>query len=478
MKLELRTTKAALAALFTAAALAVAALCSGLRLDAANDRLSPTVSPLELSSQYAKDFESSIPVIYLRTRDKENLTDPVYDTAVIRGEAQCEMLVFDDGHNTLSDSPSETYLNVRVKIRGRTSAVQNKKPYALELRDETGRPIDYPLLGLDAESDFVLHAPYIDKSCLRNYLAYTLAGELSDDAPDCRFVEVFLADGEGPLTQADYIGVYLLTEKIKPSDSIVPVEDYVAASYDDMEEQMAEGGGYIVRRDKYEEGVDDTVLLPHTTQDYQYQIFYPKPGDITDDEADLIYKELQFLENIAYYGDFEEMQRYFDIDSLVDIIMINELARNSEAMEGSAYFYRAAGERYTAGPIWDLDVSMGNNGVFPETSGTTYTEKRLELLFMQRPEILSLFCERWKSERLPGGIFSDENICGLIDGAVAEMGDALQRNARRYPELFDGETEVFANLYKFTSYQDEIAFLKDFLLERAAWMDEYFGNMQ
>ena len=60
---------------------------------------------------------------------------------------------------------------------------------------------------MPAEHDWILNAPYSDKSLVRNVLAYDLANALGHYAPRTRFCELFLNDA--------YQGVYVLIEKIK-----------------------------------------------------------------------------------------------------------------------------------------------------------------------------------------------------------------------------------------------------------------------
>ncbi len=464
----------ALVLLASAAALAVVlALFGDFRLDFKNDRFHPRPSAAQLSSAYARDFSSTLPVVYIQTDEKAVLTQPDETVYPRRGEATCELMVFDDGENALTDEPSQTYTNVRVKIRGRSSSTYEKRPYAVEFRDESGNPIERDFLGFDAESDFVLHAPYIDKSGLRNYLAYTLAGELMGNAPACRLVEVFITDGDAPLEEADYAGIYLAVEKIKADSNTVGVTHFERK--DTLEKQIADGGGYIIRRDKYDEGTDDVTILPATFQRYEYQVVFPKPLDLSEGEMMMIHHETMFFEDLVYYDTFAEMEKYIDIDSFVSAIMINEFTRNTEAFEGSAYFYRDVGGKFTAGPVWDFDLSLSNAALFFSPEGTTYTEKRLEACYMEHPEFMALFVEKWFAQRAPGGTFSDEHLLAVFDGAVAQMGAALERNARRYPALFDGTTDVPGNIAHYASYEEELAHLREFMIERAAWMDAYFG---
>ena len=87
------------------------------------------------------------------------------------------------------------------------------------------------LLGFPEENDWVLHAPYSDKSLMRNALAFHLGRSTGRYASRFRFCEV-VVDG-------DYQGVYVLLEPIKDDDDRV-----------DLADSDSLGGGYIAKLDK------------------------------------------------------------------------------------------------------------------------------------------------------------------------------------------------------------------------------------
>ena len=72
-----------------------------------------------------------------------------------------------------------------------------KKQYRLELRDHNDDDLDFELLGMPADSDWVLNGPWVDKSLIRNSFAFDLGNALGVLAPRTRHVEVFLNDDGG-----------------------------------------------------------------------------------------------------------------------------------------------------------------------------------------------------------------------------------------------------------------------------------------
>jgi hypothetical protein len=100
-------------------------------------------------------------------------------------------------------------------VRGYTSLRYPKCSFHLKTQDDASHPAKLSILGLPKESDWVLYAPYPDKSLMRDVLAYELSNRIGRYAPRTRFVEVFVSESGSRLTQRDYAGVYVFEEKIK-----------------------------------------------------------------------------------------------------------------------------------------------------------------------------------------------------------------------------------------------------------------------
>lgn len=131
-----------------------------------------------------------------------------------------------------------------LNIRGNTSLRYPKRSFHLKLHGEDDQPLKVSLLGMPKESDWVLYAPYPDKTLLRDVLAYELSNQMGDYAPRIRFVEVFLSYNS-KVTADDYLGVYVLEEKIKRGKERV---DITKLDPDDTKEP-AISGGYIFKKD-------------------------------------------------------------------------------------------------------------------------------------------------------------------------------------------------------------------------------------
>ena len=100
-----------------------------------------------------------------------------------------------------------------MKLRGFSTLRLPKRSYTFHTVDAKTNQVKVPLLGLPKEEDWVLYAPYEDKTMIRDVLAYELSNKMGRYAPRTRYVEFFLNTDGGPVNMRDYAGVYVLVEK-------------------------------------------------------------------------------------------------------------------------------------------------------------------------------------------------------------------------------------------------------------------------
>lgn len=457
-------------------------------LGAANAQYRHEIDDSERSA-YFDELETDLPLIYASVEDISLLypdwqwtADGSSGAMPPREDCPSEVFIFNNGsENRLTDNPAQYFGSAVLRLRGRTSSyTQNKKPFKLEIYDESGKSFNQPVLSLPAESDFVLVAPYNDRSLIRNWLAYTLGLEFLEYSPRCEFVELVVNQKGEALQSWGYRGVYLLTESLKPSLERINIGGYrypIAPS-----RWFEEGGGYIVKQDHYEPGFEDSHLLMPTPAGEVFMIVSPKYGELTYEDADAIKAELDFFEDIIINGSDEQLDYYLDIDSFVDMILLNEYLKNSEGMIFSAYYYRAKGGKLTCGPPWDFDIGTGNVDYNEQLTGAegfyTLTLETTERL-LNHPVFKERLIERWRELRSDGGSFSDTHISELIDYANALLKNAAERNDAAFPELYDGSREIFGNsvLFHPQSSLEDREMIREFLMKRGAWLDANIGSL-
>ena len=60
---------------------------------------------------------------------------------------------------------------------------------------------------MPVENDWILYAPYSDKSLMRNFLTFNLGNKMGNYTPRTVYCEL--------VVNGDYQGIYILMEKIK-----------------------------------------------------------------------------------------------------------------------------------------------------------------------------------------------------------------------------------------------------------------------
>ena len=175
---------------------------------------------------------SNLPIVIINTGGKTIVDEP---------RISADMGIIWNGagkRNALSDPMNNFNGKIGIEIRGSSSQQFPKKSYGLETKNSSQVTTDYPLLDMPAENDWVLYAPYSDKTMIRDVFTYTLDAKLGHWSPRCRFVELFL--------NGNYEGVYVLMEKIKRNKNRVEIAKL--KNTDTSGEDLT--GGYIIKIDK------------------------------------------------------------------------------------------------------------------------------------------------------------------------------------------------------------------------------------
>ncbi len=387
--------------------------------------------------------------------------------------------------NNLTDPYNNYNGKIGIEIRGSSSQMFPKKQYAVETRDALGNDLDVSLLGFPAESDWVLFAPYNDKSLMRDVLAYRIASDMGRYASRSKFCEVVL--------NGEYVGVYVLLEKVKRDANRVNIKKLEAADISGT----ALTGGYIIKIDKTDgEGNDGwySNYLPYPQSSFKtfYQYHYPKPEDIVQQQKTYIQQAIFNFETVMYYSNnFSDQAtgypKYLDVDSFVDFILVNEVTKNVDGYRLSTYLYKNRDDintKFFAGPVWDFNLGFGNANYYDGWKTTGWEIEYLTdyLTNMQGEYFLTPFWwkklyndndfrnkvyARWqifKNQKL-----NSAQIIGYVDSLTVLLDESKTRNFAKWPVL--GEW-VWPNYYVGQTFEQELTYLKSWINSRLTWLDQ------
>ncbi|HBC78017.1 MAG TPA: spore coat protein CotH [Bacteroidales bacterium] len=364
-----------------------------------------------------------------------------------------------------------------IKIRGQSSQMFPKKSYSLELRARSGADTTASLLGMPGEEDWVLYAPYSDKTMLRNALTFHLGSRLGGWQSRNRWCEVYL--------NGDYIGIYQLMESIKRDSNRVDISKLKPdeLSGDDLT------GGYIFKADKIDFGSSDFFqIFPsthyHNSDNYRFTYVYPEYDEIGEAQKSYIKKFVTDAENSLNGSSFSDpssgFRKFMDVNSFVDFQIIQELVNNVDGYRFSTFFYKdkdSKGGKLHAGPLWDFDLCYGNEDYTDLNLDTDiWLYSKFEDKYggrmhwwarlMEDLGYRGVFVSHWKEIRKAA--FSTDSIMNYLDGTIEYLGDAINRNFTRWPII---GKYVWPNYFVGETYEEEVGYLKEWITARLNWMD-------
>lgn len=258
------------------------------------------------------------------------------------------------------------------RLRGNSTQGYPKKPLAIKLDKKAS------VLGMPTHKRWVLLASWIDRSLIRNAVAFDIAKTVQD-----AFVSTPDADGHYGSEGTDglvwnpggenvelvlngvHVGNYLLAEQIKIDKNRLAIQD----GYEDVHADYVEKGeaepsasncGYLLEfDDNYDEPtkfITSKCYLPCMSKD-----------DMTDGGTSIwkyVTDYVQDIENNLMSGYYTAAYEKLDINSVIDYWFVQELTMNDEFKHPkSVYMYKNGEGKLYAGPVWDFDWQT-----FPEIS--------------------------------------------------------------------------------------------------------------
>jgi CotH kinase protein len=423
--------------------------------------------------------ESNLPIVVINTSGVSIPDEPkIY--------ANMKIIWNGDGQiNKITDQNYNYNGKIGIEIRGSTSAsLSDKKPYGIEIRDALNNGVDTSLLGMPKENDWALIAPFSDKTLIRDAVIYSLSRSFMEYAPRVKFCELILNDV--------YQGVYVLTEKIKRNKNRVNITKTDATAIVGSD---AISGGYIIKIDKTTGTQPAGVSLSFksiyansnsSTSVTEYLYDYPKPEDITATQKAYIKSAVSNFEDVMRSSDAINptlgYPKYFDVNSLIDFTIMNEISKNVDGYRLSTYFYKdknSVNGKFKMGPVWDFNIGLGNadycsgnlaSGWAYNFNGVCNSDYWLIPFWWQKIVTDEAFKKQWRFRwsKLRTKELSDTRIFGMIDSLTTLLATPQTRNFRKWDIL---TKRVWPNPQINNSYAGEITYLKNWLTQRLAWLD-------
>ncbi len=397
------------------------------------------------------EFTSTLPVLIMDTLGKD---------VPVSAHASFVHLSFHEpvnGKTSLTNPPTFTTRG-GFHVRGSTSAGMPQAGFAVEFVDEFNEQKHNPVLGLPAESDWILYAPNsFDPVLIHNPFVHQLSRDLGRYSPRTRFVEVYVVRGSGRVRDVHYNGVYVLEEKIKLGKNRVDIDRLGA---EDLKPPQVTGG-YLLKFDRtgpgesgfagmvYVEPKEQLIRLPQRAPQREY--------------LDTFFSDFEHALHGASWKDPAKGYRaYLDVDAAIDFHVLEVLSGNVDSIVLSTYFHKPRNGKIVCGPHWDFDRALGSTdgrddnprvwNTGPFFGGAWWPRLFSDVDFWQ------LWVDRWQELRRTQ--FSLTHLHGLIDRLTGELREAQPREYKKWGLQPRGG-----------SYQSEVNLMKNWLSNRVDFID-------
>ena len=442
------------------------------------------------------NFNTPLPVIIVH-----NLGSGPFSTAATgRPDQQVVVQVFEPvlGRSSMTNAPTLAQYGVAHR-RGSSTLGYGKASLFLEFQDEFREPQNLELLGMPAESDWVLYAPNnFEPVIMKNALAHQLARDQGEYASRTRFAEVYLKDDTGtpgPIAAAEYNGIYIIEEKIKRDDNRVNIAELTPENNAVPEVT----GGYIWSIDRPTPDGSE----PQITAGGQAMNWVSPNGREMTNAARVqqrIYVTNYFnsfraaLDNNATWTNpVTGYAAYIDVDSWTRRHIHEVLTHNIDGLRLSGYFFKDRNKKIEYGPSWDYDRTMGaanadNRSFNPRRFrsgipdlGTDYWNPisngvQWWTRLFNSPDFFQSWIDQY--QELRDGPLSLENITNRIEELAEQIRPAHAREVARWniqPRTntvsADGWTHNFGGV---VSFENEVLWLKLWYSNRLDFIDTNF----
>ena len=125
--------------------------------------------------------------------------------------------------------------------------------------------------------------------------------------------------------------------------------------------------------------------------------------------------------------------------------LVMELLANNDTFSASTYLYRDVRGKLHIGPVWDFNNALDNFIVPMPRRGFLLSQRGWFAQLMADEDFVERVIARWRELR--SGILSDGALDAYIDGTVAWLGSAVDRNFEVWGWSFDPDQLSTCLLY-------------------------------
>ena len=354
----------------------------------------------------------------------------------------------EDGTLSIFDKNGGLELNILSDFKGRGNSTWQmpKKPYAIKLSSKA------EVMGMPKHKRWVLLANWVDRTLLRNDIAFEIAKKCPalPWTPRGEFVELYL--------NGKHRGNYYLCEHIKIDKNRVNI--------DEIDEETPEtdlSGGYLLEFDTYSDAEINYFYTKH--KNLPVTIKEPDEEVITSWEHPAytyIQNFVNSVEDALEKGNYSEIESLIDVKSYAEWWLLYNLVGNLEpAHPKSCYMYKKRNGKLYAGPAWDFDCAT----FIPGRKGALITQALWYGYLFKHDSFKSLVKERWLALKP-----EFEKVLTYIDEKAEYIRESNEINLEMWPVTQNVNEDIDL------SYDDAVNRMKEAYRERITELDKVISN--
>lgn len=323
----------------------------------------------------------------------------------------------------------------KIKIRGNTSAYNDKKSYKIKFTNK----VDLIQDGSVCKSkEWILLRTYGSLKTAIGFETNRMLGMRY--TPQYQYVNLVINN--------NYRGLYILTESLEKNKGKVDISE----------------DGYIIEADAYywnEEHFFKTNLLD---EHFGYTFKYPSSKKIDDDCVNYIKDYMLKFESSIPVGNYD---KYIDVDSWALWLLVHDILGSKDA--GGANIYLSKQDRSDSTKLqmpttWDFDAIFMSDSCWASVHDNWFY---FHLLYNSvNPSFKKNYCDTYK--RLSSDFFHKMDVF-LTSIESSRMGMALDNSRQLDSKRWD---------YQYKPIKEEITEIRLWFSERRKWMDVEMSSME
>ena len=336
--------------------------------------------------------------------------------------------------------------NTQFKGRGNSTWGYPKKPYAIKLDKKT------EILGMPKHKRWVLLANYLDKTLMRNAVAFEVGHcmEGLDWTPHGKFVDLVF--------NGKFVGNYYLCEQIKIDKNRVNITEMEPTDVD----ESSRTGGFLLEYDSY---FDEVNKFRSSLKNMPVNIKEPDEDVLNSTQFNYIRNYINSFESLLVSNvTMTKLSSMIDVNSFIDWWIVYELVQNAEPNHPkSSYMHKDRNDVLKAGPLWDFDWETFRDPARGQEwlikNSIYYGE------LFRNQDFVARVKQRWAMHQS-----KLVSVATFIDQLYDEIKESGENNVKMWV------TPNYPNTDGSLSYSEAVDRLRKSYSARLKWMDSQISN--